>query len=74
MRMNTCKTSSAWPSFRIDLFTMDDGLKEACGIFGCVATGHWPTEVDVAHVICLGLTGLQHRWAHTRVCFVKIKS
>ena len=56
--------ASRLPSaFKVLQFAMDDtGLREACGIFGCVATGNWPTEVDVAHVICLGLTGLQHRW------------
>jgi len=39
----------------------DAGLKEACGVFGCVSTGAWPTQLDVANVICLGLVGLQHR-------------
>ncbi len=39
----------------------DSGMREACGVFGCVATGNWPTDVDMANVICLGLTGLQHR-------------
>ncbi|KAK3597493.1 hypothetical protein CHS0354_041916 [Potamilus streckersoni] len=41
--------------------TDDAGLREACGIFGCVAVGNWPTELDVAHTICMGLVGLQHR-------------
>ena len=41
--------------------TEDAGLNEACGVFGCVTTGTWPTQVDVANVICLGLVGLQHR-------------
>ncbi|XP_064636847.1 amidophosphoribosyltransferase-like [Lineus longissimus] len=42
---------------------MDDGteLREACGVFGCVAAGEWPAEVDVANVISLGLVGVQHR-------------
>ncbi|XP_077983565.1 amidophosphoribosyltransferase-like [Glandiceps talaboti] len=38
-----------------------DGLQEACGIFGVVACGEWPTQLDVAHVITLGLVALQHR-------------
>ena len=42
--------------------TDDAGLKEACGVFGCVASDEWPTKVDVAHIIHLGLVGLQHRW------------
>lgn len=36
-------------------------LREACGIFGCVASGKWPSDLDVAQIIYLGLTGLQHR-------------
>ncbi|CAH1778054.1 unnamed protein product [Owenia fusiformis] len=39
----------------------DSGLHEACGVFGCVATGEWPTQLDVANIIQLGLVGLQHR-------------
>ena len=44
----------------------DEGLHEACGVFGCVAAGEWPpppksTNLDVPHIICLGLVGLQHR-------------
>ncbi|XP_033743011.1 amidophosphoribosyltransferase-like [Pecten maximus] len=39
----------------------ETGLHEACGVFGCVATGDWPTQLDVAHTICLGLVSLQHR-------------
>ncbi|KAL3879046.1 hypothetical protein ACJMK2_031360 [Sinanodonta woodiana] len=41
--------------------TDDAGLREECGVFGCVATGNWPTDLDVAHTICMGLVGLQHR-------------
>ncbi|PVD34500.1 hypothetical protein C0Q70_05775 [Pomacea canaliculata] len=37
------------------------GLREACGVFGCVATDSWPTDLDVAHIVHLGLIGLQHR-------------
>lgn len=39
----------------------DTGMREACGVFGCVAKGDWPTHLDVPHTICLGLVGLQHR-------------
>ena len=42
----------------------EDGLEylqDKCGIFGCIANGEWPTNLDVAHIICLGLVGLQHR-------------
>ncbi|XP_029642625.1 amidophosphoribosyltransferase-like [Octopus sinensis] len=51
-----------------EFFIPDDesGLEEACGVFGCVASGEWPqppktTDLDVPHIICLGLVGLQHR-------------
>ncbi|KAK7489850.1 hypothetical protein BaRGS_00018872 [Batillaria attramentaria] len=36
-------------------------LREACGVFGCVATDSWPSELDIAHIIHLGLVGVQHR-------------
>lgn len=36
-------------------------LKEKCGVFGVISNGDWPTSLDVAHIICLGLVGLQHR-------------
>ena len=39
----------------------ETGLTHECGVFGCVAAGDWPTQVDVAQVICLGLVALQHR-------------
>ncbi|XP_078534286.1 amidophosphoribosyltransferase [Lissotriton helveticus] len=37
------------------------GIREECGVFGCIAAGEWPTQLDVPHVITLGLVGLQHR-------------
>ncbi|KAM3939450.1 amidophosphoribosyltransferase [Leptodactylus fuscus] len=37
------------------------GIREECGVFGCIASGPWPTQLDVPHVIALGLVGLQHR-------------
>lgn len=30
------------------------GLTHECGVFGCIAAGDWPSQVDVAQVICLG--------------------
>lgn len=38
-----------------------DELQESCGLFGCVATEEWPTNLDISHIIVLGLVGLQHR-------------
>lgn len=40
------------------------GLTHECGVFGCIATGEWPTQIDVAQVICLGLVALQHRYCY----------
>lgn len=37
------------------------GLRHECGVFGCIGSGPWPTQIDVAQVICLGLVALQHR-------------
>ncbi|XP_043918429.1 amidophosphoribosyltransferase [Protopterus annectens] len=37
------------------------GIGEECGVFGCVAAGDWPTQLDIPHVITLGLVALQHR-------------
>ncbi|XP_066998656.1 amidophosphoribosyltransferase isoform X2 [Anabrus simplex] len=42
-------------------FKEETGLTHECGVFGCIATGDWPTQIDVAQVICLGLVALQHR-------------
>ena len=39
----------------------DYGLREACGLFGCVSMCKESTEVDVAHIVHLGLVGVQHR-------------
>jgi hypothetical protein len=30
------------------------GLTHECGVFGCIAAGDWPSQIDVAQVICLG--------------------
>ena len=40
----------------------ENGIGEECGVFGCVAAGEWPTQLEVAQVITLGLTALQHRY------------
>ncbi|KAK9498762.1 hypothetical protein O3M35_003325 [Rhynocoris fuscipes] len=37
------------------------GMRHECGVFGCMASTPWPTQLDVAQVICLGLVALQHR-------------
>ncbi|VVC92437.1 amidophosphoribosyltransferase-like isoform X2 [Leptidea sinapis] len=40
---------------------VESGLTHECGVFGAIGTGEWPTQIDVAQVICLGLVALQHR-------------
>lgn len=42
-----------------DLNGDDYGLREACGLFGCVAAAN--TQLDVPQLLALGLTALQHR-------------
>nr|XP_039262265.1 amidophosphoribosyltransferase-like [Styela clava] len=37
------------------------GLTHECGVFGCISSGPWPSQLDVANVISLALVGLQHR-------------
>ncbi|KAK6636999.1 hypothetical protein RUM43_010666 [Polyplax serrata] len=45
-----------------DEFSREEtGMTHECGVFGCIATGDWPSQIDVAQVICLGLVALQHR-------------
>lgn len=39
----------------------ESGIGEECGVFGCVAAGEWPTQLEVAQILSLGLVALQHR-------------
>lgn len=48
-------------AFGGDMELEELGIREECGVFGCIASGEWPTQLDVPHVITLGLVGLQHR-------------
>lgn len=48
-------------AFGSDMELEELGIREECGVFGCIASGEWPTQLDVPHVITLGLVGLQHR-------------
>lgn len=41
--------------------TDEAGITHNCGVFGCIGAGEWPTQIDVAQIICLGLVALQHR-------------
>lgn len=37
------------------------GLTHECGVFGCISAGDWPSQIDVAQVICLGRYTLYDR-------------
>lgn len=37
------------------------GLRHECGVFGAIGCTDWPTHIDIAQVITLGLVALQHR-------------
>lgn len=45
----------------------ESGIGEECGLFGCVSAGEWPTQLEVAQVLTLGLVALQHRYEPTGV-------
>lgn len=40
---------------------VDSGLTHECGVFGAIGTGEWPTNLEIAQIICWGLVALQHR-------------
>jgi len=40
---------------------IEAGLTHECGVFGAIAAGDWPTQIDIAQLVCLGLVALQHR-------------
>uniref|UniRef100_A0A336LUI9 Amidophosphoribosyltransferase n=1 Tax=Culicoides sonorensis TaxID=179676 RepID=A0A336LUI9_CULSO len=40
---------------------VQSGLTHECGVFGAIGAGNWPTELDIAQSITLGLVALQHR-------------
>lgn len=37
------------------------GLKHECAVYGVIGTGGWPTDLNIAEIICLGLEAQQHR-------------
>ncbi|KAL5277436.1 PPAT family protein [Megaselia abdita] len=37
------------------------GLTHECGVFGAIACGDWPTQLDIPQIILLGIVALQHR-------------
>lgn len=57
-----CTTDTCRPTNkRLGRGAVESGLTHECGVFGAIACGDWPTQVDIAQVVCLGLVALQHR-------------
>lgn len=56
-----CKKKFTLKGRRLGRGVVQSGLTHECGVFGAVATGDWPTQIDIAQTICLGLVALQHR-------------
>lgn len=56
-----CKRAIFILGIKMSVEEDDRQLRHECGVFGCIASDPWPTDVDVAQVICLGLLALQHR-------------
>lgn len=59
-----CSATNCTPSTvgrRIGRGQVDSGLTHECGVFGAIACGEWPTQMDIAQIVCLGLVALQHR-------------
>lgn len=46
---------------RLGRGAVESGLTHECGVFGAIATGEWPTELEISQIICWGLVALQHR-------------
>lgn len=46
---------------RLGRGVVESGLTHECGVFGAIACGDWPTQMDIAQIVCLGLVALQHR-------------
>lgn len=47
--------------YRQEMEFEESGIGEECGVFGCVAAGEWPSQLEVAQILTLGLVALQHR-------------
>lgn len=56
--------------FSSEMAESSEEIKHACGVFGCVAAGVWPTQLDVANILCLGLVAIQHRYGTRAFIFV----
>lgn len=46
---------------RLGRGAVSSGLTHECGVFGAIGTGEWPTQLEIAQIICWGLVALQHR-------------
>lgn len=41
---------------------VESGLTHECGVFGAIASGDWPTTLEISQIVCWGLVALQHRY------------
>lgn len=46
---------------RLGRGAVPSGLTHECGVFGAIATGEWPTTLEISQLLCWGLVALQHR-------------
>lgn len=56
-----CAMESIGVSRRKGRGAVTSGLTHECGVFGAIGTGEWPTNLEIAQIVCWGLVALQHR-------------
>ncbi|XP_025833981.1 amidophosphoribosyltransferase-like [Agrilus planipennis] len=65
-RLETCESKGSMKKYDLDEKRLGrgavlSGLTHECGVFGAIASGEWPTHVEIAQIVCLGLVAVQHR-------------
>lgn len=56
-----CALESVGVSKRKGRGAVTSGLTHECGVFGAIGCGEWPTNLEIAQIVCWGLVALQHR-------------
>lgn len=57
----SCEIEENFVNRRKGRGAVSSGLTHECGVFGAIGTGEWPTNLEIAQIICWGLVALQHR-------------
>lgn len=57
-----CEMQSVAINKRKGRGAVTSGLTHECGVFGAIGCGEWPTQLEIAQIICWGLVALQHRY------------